>query len=564
MLTPACNELPRWRCRATSWRRPARLGLQALVSFGLAIGTLHLCSASAGDAAERAREQAQQAAERAREQAQQAAERAKEQAQQAAERAKEQARKSTETAKEDGRKSDAKEPNEGAERSARKRQAGKEPEKGRNEEDDRPPATMLELFRRLTSPRKGTAAALDLPHNSYANTEVLAVGITHGGIAKARQLGFTIAHSSNLGRLRMRVTRLIAPPGLDAISARDLLRSESPKEQLALNYLYRPYRSAARDNDEPDLRVSGMRRATVGGCDMARCYAPSMMAWQPGSATCATNVRVGIIDTSVDMAHPTFKGRNVRLGNFLPGGTTRTINWHGTGVLAVLGGDLNSGTPGLIPHADFFVADVYHGDEEGRPIADTVSLISALDWMGSEDVKIINMSMSGPHDALLQKAIADLSARGVLFVAAAGNEGPAAPPSYPAGYTQVIAVTAVGKDLRSYSHANHGDYIDVAAPGVGIWTALPNAMEGYQSGTSFAAPHVTAVLAALYDGVSEKTKEAFLKAMTFRDLGQPGRDRVYGRGLVVASGICNSGRWVTEVVPQAVSSGPMHRPGGSR
>ena len=107
-------------------------------------------------------------------------------------------------------------------------------------------------------------------------------------------------------------------------------------------------------------------------------------------------------------------------------------------------------------------------------------------------------------------------------------------PSYPAAYEQVIAVTAVDKNLRGYIHANHGDYIDVAAPGVGIWTALPGVLEGYQSGTSFAAPHVTAILAAVHDRVEDKSKEGFLKALAIRDLGQAGRDRIYGQGLVLA------------------------------
>jgi subtilisin family serine protease len=167
-------------------------------------------------------------------------------------------------------------------------------------------------------------------------------------------------------------------------------------------------------------------------------------------------------------------------------------------------------------------------------------------------VSVVNMSMSGPHDELLERAIADMSARGVLFVAAAGNGGPNGRPSYPAAYEQVIAVTAVDKNLRSYIHANHGDYIDVAAPGVGIWTALPGVLEGYQSGTSFAAPYVTAIVAAVHGQVGDKSKEGFLKALAIRDLGQVGRDRVYGRGLVIAPSACSSGEepngWVTDVV----------------
>ncbi|MEQ1652445.1 MAG: S8 family serine peptidase, partial [Hyphomicrobium sp.] len=157
----------------------------------------------------------------------------------------------------------------------------------------------------------------------------------------------------------------------------------------------------------------------------------------------------------------------------------------------------------------------------------------------SKGVKIINMSLSGPPDELIRKAIEKLSAKGVLLVAAAGNEGPAAGPSYPAAYDQVIAVTAVNRDLQSYRYANRGAYIDVAAPGVSIWTALPGSQGGYHSGTSFATPYVTAALATLYPRLASKTPQAALQQITYRDLGTPGPDPIYGQGLLVAPLTCD-------------------------
>jgi subtilisin family serine protease len=277
---------------------------------------------------------------------------------------------------------------------------------------------------------------------------------------------------------------------------------------------------------------------------------------------CAQNSRIGLIDTFIDRDHPAFSGRNIEMRTFLPDGATRILNGHGTGVLSVLAGNPNSGTPGLVPDAHFFAADVYHADEGGQPISDTASLLRAIDWMRASQVGVINMSMTGPDDALLQKAIAEMSASGVLFVAAAGNGGPNAAPSYPAAYDHVIAVTAVDKDLRGYIYANHGDYIDVAAPGVGIWTAIPGMLEGYQSGTSFAAPHVTAILAAIRGRINDKSKDEVLKAVEIRDLGQVGRDRIYGRGLAMAPKGCplrdDPSGWITDVVhTPVVPSAPI-------
>jgi hypothetical protein len=499
---------------------------------------------------------------------QQATEQAREQAQQSTERSGEQARQSTERSQDDDRSQGAptslRDQDAGQERGGTREDAGaaksaSQPSRRvrderdgnqRAQDDDGPPKTVLELIQRLTTPKrpatpshKGQIGDLG-SHSTLASSEILAVGLNPAGRARARALGFTLGHSQQAG-----VRNLMPPPGFDAVSALDLLRSQLPADRFGLNYAYRPYRSAT---GVEGGATRGDRKASIGGCDASRCYGPATIGWEPRMRTCARNVRIGIIDTSIDHDHPAFKGRTIEIGNFLPSGVARTINWHGTGVLALLAGNPNSGTPGLVPDAHFFAADVYHADEGGLPVADTLSLLRAMDWMRASKVDVINMSMSGPPDELLQKAIADMSAGGVVFVAAAGNGGPSAPPSYPAAYEQVIAVTAVDKNLRGYIHANHGDYIDVAAPGVGIWTALPNVLEGYQSGTSFAAPHVTAILAAVHDRVQDKSKEGFLRALAIRDLGQAGRDRIYGRGLVMAPNACSSveepSGWVTDVV----------------
>jgi subtilisin family serine protease len=213
-------------------------------------------------------------------------------------------------------------------------------------------------------------------------------------------------------------------------------------------------------------------------------------------------------------------------------------DWHGTGVTALLAGDTSSGTPGLIPDANFYVADVFRDEGNGEPASDTMSMLRALDWLDQQGVRVINMSLSGPRDTLLADAVKKLAAKGIVLVAAAGNEGPAAGPSYPAAYDDVIAVTAVGRNLNSYRYANRGSYIDVAAPGVAIWTAMPGSKEGYHSGTSFATPYVTAALAAISRQLPSATPAEVLKRLTYRDLGEPGPDPVYGQGLIVAPKSC--------------------------
>ena len=181
------------------------------------------------------------------------------------------------------------------------------------------------------------------------------------------------------------------------------------------------------------------------------------------------------------------------------------------------------------------MAGIFYADEDGESVTDTVAFLNALDWMADSGVRLVNMSFTGPRDDLVQKKIESMSARGVVFAAAAGNEGPAAEPAYPAAYPQVIAVTAVTKELRNYPYANRGDHIDIAAPGVGIWTAWPDAKEGYRSGTSFASPLVTGVLAIYPPDVLRSPKKSLLDRVGVTDLGpRP----IYGRGLLQAPSAC--------------------------
>jgi subtilisin family serine protease len=133
-----------------------------------------------------------------------------------------------------------------------------------------------------------------------------------------------------------------------------------------------------------------------------------------------------------------------------------------------------------------------------------------------------------------------MSKKGVVFIAAAGNMGPTAAPSYPAAYPHVIAVTAVNRDGMNYKSANRGSYIDVSAPGVDVLTALPDAKQGYRTGTSFAVPFVTAILAANIGGVrSAETEKDLLRHVSTRDLGPPGPDPIYGAGLAMAPQRCS-------------------------
>jgi subtilisin family serine protease len=320
---------------------------------------------------------------------------------------------------------------------------------------------------------------------------------------------------------------------MDTTEAVGLLQLQTPQAGFTLNKRYRLY-TAGRSGEQNEAREVADPEA----CPPEQCYGRSLIRWQSKLATCARALRVGVIDTGVDQTHPTFGKQIVKVGHIHPTAARIASNMHGTGVLALLAGDPAGSTPGLIPEAQFYLADIFFAEQDGQPASETVELLKALEWMDVWDVRIINMSLTGPRDELVEAAIAKLTKKGVVIIAAAGNEGPNAPASYPAAYSQVIAVTAVNKDLRGYRYANRGEYIDLAAPGVGIWTALPGRKEGAQSGTSFAVPFVTSIVATMYRSLADKNKPAILSKLAVQDLGPPGKDPIYGQGLVLAPDMC--------------------------
>ena len=141
----------------------------------------------------------------------------------------------------------------------------------------------------------------------------------------------------------------------------------------------------------------------------------------------------------------------------------------------------------------------------------------------------------GPPNRLLELAVRRAAAKGMLLVAAVGNDGPAAAPLYPAAYPDVIGVTAVDAAGQVLPEAGRGPHVAFAAPGADI-AAAGFAPGGYARarGTSFAAPLVAGLLAAALhepDAAAAGLAVAAL-ARSAQDRGAPGRDPVYGHGLV--------------------------------
>ncbi|MEN2791924.1 S8 family serine peptidase [Sphingomonas oligophenolica] len=189
--------------------------------------------------------------------------------------------------------------------------------------------------------------------------------------------------------------------------------------------------------------------------------------------------------------HPALRNATIEQRGFTPQGARPS--GHGTAVASLIVGS-DGRFEGALHGASLFVADVYGGDPAA---GSAVTIARALGWLASRGVHVINMSLVGPANPLLERAIAVARARGILIVAAVGNDGPAAPPQYPASYPGVIAVTGVDGHDRALPEAGKALHLDFAAPGADMAAALPGSGYSIVRGTSFAAPLVTARLAGV-------------------------------------------------------------------
>ena len=309
--------------------------------------------------------------------------------------------------------------------------------------------------------------------------------------------GFAVLREQELPELGLRQVVLRVPPGETLAAAAGRLRAIEPDAELDFNHLYLP-------GGDP-----------VGS--EAAAAAPARAAPR----------RVGLIDGGVDRSHAAFAQARILgfgcAGRDLPGA-------HGTAVASLLVGR-DGAFAGLQPGAELYAADVYCDQPDGGA-AEHVA--GALAWMVRERVPVINISLVGPANVLLERALRAAMRQGHLLVAAVGNDGPAAPALYPASYPGVVGVTGVTPARRALPEAAQGAQVTLSAPGSELAVARPGGGYVVARGTSFAAPIVAGLLAETLTQPDAQAAAAALARLERAgiDLGGAGRDDVYGHGLV--------------------------------
>jgi len=242
--------------------------------------------------------------------------------------------------------------------------------------------------------------------------------------------------------------------------------------------------------------------------------------------------KLGMIDAGVYVTHPALKGQDIVFKSFHKPGRKAGPKVHGTAVASIMVGRAEWG--GLLPGASLKAANMFEFNEQGRKVGNAIGLLKAANWLIKEKVDIINLSVAGANNKVLKRIFDRAKGKNMVMVAAAGNWGRSDKPAYPAAYNGVVAVTALSMEGLIYSKANTGSYIDFAAPGVSVYTAVPGGGGRLQSGTSFATPFISAMMGLEVSkgkGHSAAVLNNILKTYS-KDLGLPGRDDVFGWGFV--------------------------------
>ncbi|RVQ67237.1 peptidase S8 [Croceicoccus ponticola] len=301
-------------------------------------------------------------------------------------------------------------------------------------------------------------------------------------LAIARQAGFVVRDTEKIEGLDIELVRLIVPRSLSLADAEEALRDLLPDATVSADNLHFP----------------------AGGA--AASAIPVMLA------ASATSIRsaVGMIDGA-------------------PGNHVRPSSIRGFVEGAPYPSNHGSAIASLLRYAgikDFRVADVYGTDPAG---GNALAIAKALGWLTQGGAKVISISLVGPRNALLEKAVASAQRQGVIIVAAVGNDGPAAPPAYPASYNDVLAVTAVDGRNRALLEVGKARHLDYAAPGANLRVRNAEGERTRVRGTSFAVPLVAARAAAHTGSRSQIVAQLDKEAV---DLGKKGADDTYGRGLL--------------------------------
>jgi subtilisin family serine protease len=255
------------------------------------------------------------------------------------------------------------------------------------------------------------------------------------------------------------------------------------------------------------------------------------------SGNTGSGVRVAILDTGIDKTHSDLNDNCIGGHDFVNDDSDpMDDNGHGTHCAGIVAAkDNGEGVVGVAPEAHLYAVKVLDSGGSGS----VSNVIAGIEWSVTNDMQVLSMSFGGGDSESMEAACDAAYTAGIVVVASAGNNGN--PPGrgdnvgYPARYDSVIAVAATdSNDIRA-RWSSTGPDVELAAPGVGIYSTYLDGGYATKSGTSMACPHVAGTAAlVIYSSIADNGAVRACLQETADDLGAIGRDNLYGYGLVDA------------------------------
>lgn len=367
----------------------------------------------------------------------------------------------------------------------------------------------------------------------FAAAEIVAHGLSADETATLETQGYVVLEQADIAVLGTTLRRFQIPAGLSLEEARDTIRALPNGETADFHHFYRTGQDETAVSAKPEI---------VPACDGQHCPSRALINWPAGLDVtgCGGPVKIGIVDTGINTDHEVLTGARIDLLRIAPEDYSASTAIHGTAVAALLVGNPESRVPGLLPDMPLVAVDAFHkaaGDER----ADAFTLVRAVDQLAARGVQVVNLSLAGPPNKIFEETLRRLTQEHqISVIAAVGNDGPRAAAAYPAAYDNVIAVTAVDRRGAAYRRAIRGPHVDLAALGVEVWTAASVKGARWKTGTSFAAPFVTAAVALWLQQDPTLTPAAIRARLAAAaiDVGPEGFDDIYGHGLLNLKGTC--------------------------
>ncbi|KMS50870.1 peptidase S8 [Novosphingobium barchaimii LL02] len=266
-----------------------------------------------------------------------------------------------------------------------------------------------------------------------------------------RGQGYAVIEQGTLDGLDVSYARLGVPSGVALGKAVEALRKALPGREVTADQLHFPSGKSAKNE-----------------------------AGKASSEALPRGGTVGVIDGGIAVSDA--GGRRLVSQHAFASGTKASD--HASAIASLLTG---AGT------ARIYGADVYGSDPAG---GNALAIAKALGWMQGQGVPVVSISLVGPSNPLLARAVAAAQGKGMVIVAAVGNDGAAAPPAYPASYPGVVAVTGVDGAGRVLIEAGRATHLDYAAPGADMSALVPGRGRVSLRGTSYAAPLAASRIAA--------------------------------------------------------------------